>query len=295
MLSQFSAMLRATSLLTLLVTSACGIPTQFTAAPADPGQTAHDPRFIGDWLWTKDGKLDGFARLRATTTGQVAIEFHHADGRVLELSAYAFEIEGTAYYVVTPDAGSYFRFFKKANDVPGYMLARIELVNDDEGFVWLSMWDPTSVPPGWPAKELNLAQYIGGVLVDVARDTLRAALRDNPYRVVNSRIGPYHKAPSGRQTLQMTSWLVDNRSRCAVGFPSHRLKERLEVKWSGSCHDGRANGNGLLELKVKDDISRYEGALVDGMQHGMGLCSDAKSSEWKTCQFEYGKEVKTAK
>ena len=289
------ALRRAFLIMALLVVSACGVPTQFTSAPADPANTSHDPRFIGDWLWTKDGRIGGFVRLRATTTGQVAIEFHGADGRALELSGYASEIEGTVYYVVTPDAGSYFRFFKNAKDVPGHMLARVEFMNDDEAFVWVSTWDEASVPSGWSAKKLTLAEYTGGVLVDVSRDTLRAALRDNPYRVVNFRIGPYYRLPSSRQPLQATSWLVDNRSRCAVGLDSRRLKDNLEVTWSGNCRDGRADGFGLLELKAKDGIRRFEGTLADGLQHGVGRCSDAKSSEWTTCQFEFGKEVKAAK
>ena len=291
----FRVVRRAFPLLALLVVSACTAPTQFASAPADPGKTAHDPRVIGNWLWTENGKVGGLVRLRATDNGQVAIEFNKADNQVLELSGYASDIEGTVYYVVTPDTGSYFRFFNAAKDVPGHMLARVEFVNDDEAHVWVSMWDEASVPTGWSAKNLDLGGSTHGTLVNVSRDSLRVALRDNPYRVVNVRIGPFFRVPSRRQSLQTTFWLIDNVSRCAVGIVSF-FAPASEVTWSGNCLDGKANGFGLLEFKAKGTAqARFEGTLKGGLPHGVGRCSDAKSSDWKTCQFEFGKEVKTAK
>jgi len=254
---------------------------------------------IGSWLWIKEGTINGYAWLRATDAGQIAIKFHETDGRVLELSGYAFEIEGTVYYVVTPDTGSYFRFYEGAKDVPGHMLSRVEFVNDDEAFVWVSMWNEASAPPGWSAKGHSLGGTTGGVMVDVSRDALRAALRDDPYRVMNFRIGPYYKVPSSRQSLDAldgTAWLIDDGSKCAVGFAGASSGFQGEVTWSGDCRDGRANGHGLLELKVKGAIEqRYEGTLVDGLRHGVGRCSNGKSSEWKTCQYEFGRGVKATK
>ena len=292
----FRAVRRAFPLLALLVVSACTVPTQFASAPADPGKTTHDPRLIGNWLWTEGRKIGGFVRLSTTDNGQVAIEFHKADGQVLELSGYASDIEGSVFYIVTPDTGSYFRFFKAAKDVPGHMLARVEFVNDDEGYVWISMWGEASVPDGWSANKLTLAENTSGVLVTVSQDTLRAALRDDPYRVVNFRLGPYYRVPTGRQSPSVTFWLSDKHSQCAVGFGKSRFSIAGEVTWSGACRDGKANGFGLLELKNKGTLQgRFEGTLVDGLPHGVGRCSDAKSSDWKTCQFEFGQEVKTAK
>jgi hypothetical protein len=91
---------------------------------------------------------------------------------------------------------------------------------------------------------------------------------------------------------QAGEWVVDTKSGCRVWDPNPQLEEA--VTWSGSCADGRAEGQGIVQWSKAGTpfetdagewhdgrqvhkgtqswpAGRYEGELVDGEPNGHGI------------------------
>jgi hypothetical protein len=63
-------------------------------------------------------------------------------------------------------------------------------------------------------------------------------------------------------------WIADSRG-CKVANPFPQPGET--IKWSGSCKNGLADGNGVLEWFVNGKpLDRYEGTLQQGWAEGKG-------------------------
>jgi MORN repeat len=74
-------------------------------------------------------------------------------------------------------------------------------------------------------------------------------------------------------------WLSDSKSGCQVWNPNPQLEEA--VTWSGSCANGRAQGQGIVRwLKGNIPIETDEGDWRDGRQANKGTQS------WSTGRYE---------
>jgi hypothetical protein len=274
----------------VLLASAIGLcgcvgPTQFTAAISDPGTTAYDARLIGTWIGlSQNGRSLVISVLPQKEQG-LRIVYAEMFERGLALSGYASKVNGETYYNVKPETASYFRAFEKAKELPHHLLFRVEVVNDDEVYVWTSSLDGETRLAGLKARMVD--DYY---LFDVPRDALVAALKDMPLGVLNIRFGPFFRV-APREPMRNMSWALDQNSGCAIGLAGQGSLPKLA--WSGDCRDGKASGRGVLEfLKEGKVSSKIDVTMAEGVPHGSSRCSEDGSDNWKPCRFEHGDLVK---
>jgi hypothetical protein len=75
------------------------------------------------------------------------------------------------------------------------------------------------------------------------------------------------------------AWVVDAKSGCHVWNPNPQLEE--SVIWSGSCANGRAQGDGIVQwLKGGVPTETDEGEWSDGRQAGKG------TQTWSSGRYE---------
>ena len=91
-------------------------------------------------------------------------------------------------------------------------------------------------------------------------------------------------SPSFAQAPSPESWIQDGKTGCKVRNPVPQPRE--SITWSGTCPNGIAEGNGVLQWF--DDgrpTDRYEGELRDGWENGRGvatstLIADRYEGDW---------------
>ncbi len=85
-----------------------------------------------------------------------------------------------------------------------------------------------------------------------------------------------HQAPPG--------WIADPKTGCKIWNAAPQPDE--SVRWSGSCKDGLADGQGTLQWieKGQPDV-RYDGEYHNGKRNGYGVVTDPNGNriagEWR--------------
>ncbi len=75
-------------------------------------------------------------------------------------------------------------------------------------------------------------------------------------------------------------WFKDQESDCAV-WGEHE-QPIVSVSWSGDCLDGKAHGNGSMEVYIENiPFSRYEGEYKAGKAHGFGVLVSPDQSRYE--------------
>lgn len=69
--------------------------------------------------------------------------------------------------------------------------------------------------------------------------------------------------------LQAGQWLAATETGCQVWIAEPQGAE--EISWTGSCTDGKVEGDGVLQRKLGDEVySRFAGMMVAGRREGEG-------------------------
>lgn len=78
-------------------------------------------------------------------------------------------------------------------------------------------------------------------------------------------------------------WWQDANSGCEIWNAAPQ--EDDEVRWSGGCASGRAEGEGLLVWRYRQGeawvVDRYEGEMADGKKNGQGKLTNASGYSYE--------------
>lgn len=83
-------------------------------------------------------------------------------------------------------------------------------------------------------------------------------------------LGAAGPVPAQDKDTAPPRWIADAKTGCKVWDPSPQPQE--SVRWSGSCENGLAAGEGILQWYQKGRPSdRYEGGYQGGKRNGHGV------------------------